>query len=91
MKVLPPYELRRVEWHDSRGASARWQRVVDIKDDGICAMVSVGYVIAETNTEICLAPHLAIESDGDHQACGEMHIPKSCVLSMKLLTPTEQE
>lgn len=84
-KLLAPYELRRVEWVDSRGTGRHWNRVADIKADGICGMVSVGYVIHETETHICLAPHLGIEDDGDHQACGEMHIPKVSITSSNVL------
>lgn len=72
-------KLKLVRWHDSRGVGARWNRVDDIKHDGICKMQSVGWLIHETKTHICIAPHMGIEDDGDHQACGEMHIPKSCI------------
>jgi len=72
-------KLKLIQWYDSRGVGARWNRIDDVKNDGICKMQSVGWIIAETKSHICVAPHMGLENDGDHQVCGEMHIPKSCI------------
>lgn len=72
-------KLKLIKWHDSRGVGAQWNHVDDVKDDGICTMQSVGWVISETKSQICLAPHVGVEDHDEHQVCGEMHIPKTCI------------
>jgi len=79
------YKLKLIQWHDSRGVGARWHFISAVKDDGICSMQSVGWLIAETKTHVCIAPHMGLESDGEHQVCGEMHIPKSCIDRMQTI------
>lgn len=74
-----------VEWHDSRGAGPSWNFVSTIREDGICPMRSVGWVVVENDQELCIAPHVGHEKDGEHQVCGEMHIPKTCIDSIKVL------
>ena len=76
-----------VDWHDSRGVGASWSRISDVKDDGICKMQSVGWLVKKTKKHICIMPHVGIEDDGDDQGCGEMHIPRSCIDSIVALKP----
>lgn len=78
-------EIKLIKWRDSRGVSAHWNVVSNIKNDGICRMESVGWVIKETDDHICIAPHMGLEQDGDHQVCGEMHIPKVCIEQIKAI------
>lgn len=68
-----------VEWHDSRGCSANWQRAKDVIHDGICKMRSVGWLLVDNDKEICIVPHMGLEEDDDDQVCGEMHIPMTCI------------
>jgi hypothetical protein len=81
------HSLKLVSWHDSRGAGSQWKMTSEVKADGICSMQSVGWLIAETKKHICIAPHMGIEDDGDHQVCGEMHIPKSCIDKIQTIKP----
>ena len=74
-------ELVLVNWVDSRGVGQEWSVVSDI-NEGVCKMQSVGWVLKKTKKQICIAPHVGLEKDGDHQVCGEMHIPMSCVRSV---------
>ena len=77
-----------VEWIDSRGVGSRWATLKDIADDEICSMRSVGWVLKDDDKQLCVGPHMGVEDDGDHQVCGEMHIPKVCVTRVvELETP----
>lgn len=78
-------QLLLIEWVDSRGAGPRWHYASEIADDKLCKMQSVGWVIKHSKEEICIAPHLGLEDDGDHQVCGEMHIPMVCIIKIKKL------
>ena len=72
-----PVVFELVEWLDSRGATDRWARIEDLKDNDCCKMISVGWVISENETELQIAPHIGLEDDvSDAQFCGVMSIPK---------------
>lgn len=75
-----PVKFELIEWVDSRGATDRWARINDLADHDCCKMISVGWVIAEDDTEMQVAPHVGIEDDvEDAQVCGVMVIPKRCI------------
>lgn len=69
------HDLVRIEWHDSRGATSRWQHLEDL-DEGACYMQSVGWIVRQTDEFIVLAPHMS--ADGE-QASGVMYIPRSAI------------
>ncbi|MEO1042809.1 MAG: hypothetical protein AAFX52_10995 [Pseudomonadota bacterium] len=82
--------LELVRWVDSRGTTSRWCLVDDLEDNGPCSMISVGWVCRETKSDVQVAPHIGVESDGEHQVTGVMTIPKECIIGREVLhTETE--
>lgn len=77
-------DLVLVEWVDSRGSSGGWEHVTEVMREGICLMLSVGWIIRQNDDGICIAPHC---STGDElmQVCGVMNIPKKCITAIKPL------
>jgi hypothetical protein len=76
----PAYKLAKVCWVDSRGVSAHWQELEHIRNDGVCHVWSVGWVIRDTEEFIQLCPHIGHDPD---QGCGEMSIPKVAIVKIK--------
>ena len=73
------YRLVAVEWEDSQRPLASWQWVDEYSLPAAINCVSVGFLVAETDNAIALAPNLG---DIDHkrtQACGIIRIPVSSV------------
>jgi len=75
-------DLVKVWWMDSRGATSSWSRVEDI-NEGVCEMVSVGYLLKEHDDHIVIAPH--ISTGDDQQACGVMYIPLCAIIKREAL------
>lgn len=65
-----------LEWLDSRGVSASWSHLEDLASE-CCVLKSVGWVLTENKDLIHIVPHLG---DDPAQGCGDMVIPKRCVL-----------
>lgn len=79
-ELVYPIQFELVEWLDSRGATDRWARKEDLAEIDCCKMVSAGWVVAENEREIQIAPHIGIEDDAeDAQFCGVMVIPKVAI------------
>ena len=72
-----------VEWRDSH-AIAGWQELADIDAAPVRAW-SMGWIVAETDDAIVLAPHLA-EEGVPAQGNGMMVIPKGAVISTQEIT-----
>ena len=73
-----------LKWIDSRGVHDHWQKISELGNGPVdcCVMESFGFVIREDEVGIHLAPHVGF--DGDHtQYCGDMQIPKVCILERK--------
>ena len=69
--------LVKINWVDSRGVQSHWAHLSD-QETSICRCVSVGFVMAENDEFIDIAPHHA----GD-QTCGNMTIPKVCITKIE--------
>ncbi len=65
-----------LEWIDSRGVSESWYYLKDLESK-CCILKSVGWVIKEDRQLIHIVPHVG---DDPKQGCGDMVIPKRCVL-----------
>jgi hypothetical protein len=74
-----PYRLVIVEWEDSQRPLEAWQWLDEytLPDAVIC--VSVGYLIAQTETALALAANLGDLGQKRAQGCGIIRIPTSAV------------
>ncbi len=69
-----------IEWEDSARPVSAWQWVEDYELPETVSCVSVGYVIAETDTAIALAPNLGDLAQPKAQACGIIRIPRRAII-----------
>ena len=78
-------KLLLVEWMDANGVNRDWEDL-DNYTALLPTMRSVGWVVHETETLLCVCPHYC-EKTGDigHQGCGIMTIPKVAIVSRKEL------
>ena len=74
-----PYRLVRVDWEDSSQPVPAWQWVDDYVAPAIIRCVSVGYLIAETDQAIAVAPNIGDVGCERIQASGIIRIPRSAV------------
>lgn len=81
-----PYKLVIVEWEDSGQPIPAWQWIDDYKVPKSVACLSVGYIIAETELAIALAPNLGDVHRPRAQASGIIHIPRRAICSIRKLT-----
>jgi len=80
------FNLERVAWMDSRCPTDSWARVRDFGSVNALSMVSVGFIIKETDEEILVAPHVGIEDVvEDTQVSGVITIPKVSIVSRETL------
>lgn len=73
-----------LKWLDARGVHDRWVKIEDLEDGPVecCIIESIGFVIREDHVGIHLAPHVGFDGD-DTQFCGDMQIPRSCIIERK--------
>lgn len=69
-----------IEWEDSARPIPAWQWVEDYELPEIVACLSVGFMIAETDKAIALAPNLGDLAQPKAQACGIIRIPRRAIL-----------
>jgi hypothetical protein len=74
-----PYRLVLVEWRDSSQPIPAWQWVKDYSEPEVTRCLSVGYLIAETDAAIAVAPNLGDVGRERVQASGIIRIPRSAV------------
>ena len=67
-----------VEWVDSRGVSAAWGHMENLKE-GPCFVESAGWLLQDEEEFIQIVPHVGTDPD---QGCGDMTIPRSQVTRM---------
>lgn len=77
-----PYRLVLVEWEDSARPIPGWQWVEDYELPETIRCLSVGYLIAETESAIALAPNLGDLAQPKAQACGIVRIPQRAIIKM---------
>lgn len=78
-----------VEWLDSDdhqgwNSRAEVQRLAD-KDPLLC--MSVGWVVADTDRYLLLAPSRGAQEEDEMQVCDVMQIPRAAVSRVRPLTP----
>jgi hypothetical protein len=74
-----PHRLVIVEWEDSAQPVSDWQWVETYQLPQIVRCVSVGYLIAETEQAIAIAPNIGDLGHERIQASGIIRIPRSAV------------
>lgn len=77
-----------VVWSDAVGGTRQgWRPVHEArKESGAIFCVASGHVIKETRKTITLAPHCALEDDGEvSQVDGELTIPKGWIVFRKVV------
>jgi hypothetical protein len=80
-----PYKLVAVEWVDSAQPVSAWQWADDYEMPQIVVCVSVGYLIAETEDAIALAPNLGDIGRERVQASGIIRLPRAAVRKISYL------
>lgn len=80
-----PFPLMMVEWEDSARPIPAWQWVEDYEVPKTIRCLSVGYLIAETDDAIALAPNLGDIDQPKAQACGIIRIPQRAIIKLKRL------
>jgi hypothetical protein len=73
-------KLIAVEWIDSSGANG-WNRVSETPQAPE-RIRSIGWVIAESDESITIAPHMTTDQD-DQNCMGALTIPKACIQRRK--------
>jgi hypothetical protein len=74
-----PYRLVLVEWEDSARPISSWEWVENYEIPETVPCVSVGYLIADTENAIALAPNLGDIGREQLQASGILRVPRSAV------------
>jgi hypothetical protein len=75
-----------IEWEDSVQPQPRWERLAEWKPCAAVRIASVGWLIKDGKKVKALAPNMGgIDEKTDVQVSGVIHIPTSCVLSIKRL------
>jgi hypothetical protein len=77
-----PYKLVLVEWEDSARPVSQWQWIDEYQIPETVRCVSVGYLIAETENALAIAPNLGGMLTDRVQASGIIRVPRSAVRSI---------
>ena len=77
--AVVPHRLVIVEWNDSSQPVSAWQWVSDYELPEITRCISVGYLIADTDHAIAVAPNIGDVGCERIQASGIIRIPRSAV------------
>lgn len=82
MRNNAPFKLVLVEWEDSARPIPDWQWIEDYSLPETILCRSVGYLIADTDKAIALAPNLGDITQERVQACGIIRIPRRAIIRM---------
>ena len=74
-----PFRLVVVEWEDSQRPLSPWQWVDEFALPDAVRCISVGFLVAQTDEALALAPNLGDVECERAQACGIIRIPASAV------------
>jgi hypothetical protein len=77
---MAPFPLVVVEWEDSARPISAWQWVEDYDLPEVIRCLSVGYLVAKTESAIALAPNLGDIQQAKAQACGIIRIPQRAIV-----------
>ncbi len=75
-----------VEWEDSRQPRESWEWIDESPTPRCVSCQSVGFVVAETDSALLLAPTLGFEADGDRQMMGAITIAKRQIVKTTCLS-----
>lgn len=78
-KPQTPYRLVAVEWEDSQRPLSPWQWLDEFNLPDAVRCVSVGFLIAESQSAIAIAPNLGDIDQTRAQGSGIIRIPQSAV------------
>lgn len=73
-------ELAMVEWEDSARPIPEWRFLGDAPDLEVVRCLSVGWVTAESDAVLMLAPNLGDSASEHPQASGFIRIPKRSIV-----------
>lgn len=74
-----PYRLVAVEWEDSQRPAGSWQWLDEFALPDAVRCLSVGFLVAQSDHAIALAPNLGDVEQERAQGCGIIRIPRSAV------------
>ena len=74
-------EIKFVVWEDAFGCPAGWETLDDIAVE-TSIVHSVGFVVAETEQALTLAPHIAGQNRENKQFAGVITLPKRQIISI---------
>ncbi|KLT73274.1 hypothetical protein PL75_03360 [Neisseria arctica] len=77
-------ELKFVVWEDAFGCPAGWELMEEIEKQ-TSVVHSVGFVIAETEQTLTLAPHIGGQNRENQQYAGVITLPKRQIISISSL------
>jgi len=76
-------QLVQVDWEDSAQPVASWMHLTDLPDLAVIQCSSVGWIVAEDESVLMLAPNLGDRlNESNAQASGIIRIPKRCIVRM---------
>jgi hypothetical protein len=77
-----PYRLVAIEWEDSQRPLPAWQWLDEFTLPDAVRCLSVGFLVAESESAVALAANLGDVEQDRAQGCGIIRIPRSAVLRM---------
>lgn len=83
-------ELVHIVWADSFGLAAGWEDDTDVSTTWV-SVHTVGFVLAETNDAITVAPHVGYHGGLRNQVGGAVTIPKIAIVSRREITSSSIE
>jgi len=82
VEMEPKLKAAFIEWVDSTSLGGGvWHDIDDVKQLEVSPVYACGFIIAETKDHITIASHMH-----NHEAAGELAIPKSAIKSIKRFT-----
>ena len=77
-----------VEWADSFGCSAHWEKLPESPTAKVMICKSVGWLFYDGDDCKIVIPHITDDShdSAPHQGCGDMTIPSRCITRMVTLS-----
>lgn len=81
-KAPAKYRLVAVEWLDSARPSVAWQWIDDLDEAVPAYCISIGFLVRESKTAICVAANVGDLEFDRSQACGIISIPVVAIKRM---------
>lgn len=78
-RPIVPYRLVLIEWEDSARPISSWEWIENYDVPEVLPCVSVGYLIADTDHALALAPNIGDIGREHLQASGILRLPRSAV------------